>query len=161
MSGPLLSERAQTAVCCRRPALSDFCRGFPALRAAAPDLAQRGPGEEERSGRLPPWAFSAMPLLINGERIDLTRLTGGVIRTHPHLEVSRWPSPRRGVCPLLPRGRLAEGRLRAGRPDSDVSAAAALGGPVEVAGLGRLCAAPARERGARWLKGSVSASWRR
>ncbi|XP_048817160.1 protein N-terminal asparagine amidohydrolase isoform X3 [Lagopus muta] len=86
MSGPLLSERAQTAACCRRPALSDFCRGFPALRAAAPDLAQRGPGEEERSGRLPPWAFSAMPLLINGERIDLTRLTGGVIRTHPHLE---------------------------------------------------------------------------
>uniref|UniRef100_A0A8V0Z666 N-terminal asparagine amidase n=1 Tax=Gallus gallus TaxID=9031 RepID=A0A8V0Z666_CHICK len=27
-----------------------------------------------------------MPLLINGERIDLTRLTGGVIRAHPHLE---------------------------------------------------------------------------
>ncbi|OXB82690.1 UNVERIFIED_CONTAM: hypothetical protein H355_000388 [Colinus virginianus] len=27
-----------------------------------------------------------MPLLINGERIDLTRLAGGVIRAHPHLE---------------------------------------------------------------------------
>lgn len=65
-------------------------------------MVQRGPAEEARSGRLPPWAFPAMPLLINGERIDLTRLTGGVIRAHPHLEVSRRQCRRRGAFPLLP-----------------------------------------------------------
>lgn len=76
----------------------------PARRGdARPGPARRGPREEARSRRrLPPRALPEMPLLINGERIDLARPTGDMIRAYPHLEVRRrrregarrWGPPR-------------------------------------------------------------------